>query len=98
MNELLSLLGRSKMLKVIHVLNVNTEGIRFNELKTNVDTSATTLSRRLGELEEFGLISRTELQTLPMTVTYRLTDAGLSLMPRVEGMFEWALENGQQND
>ena len=98
MDELLSLLGRSKMLKVMHVLNLHPEGIRFNELKTNVDTSATTLSRRLGELEEFGLISRTELPTLPMTVTYRLTDAGISLMPRVEGMFEWALNNGQQND
>ena len=98
MDELLSLLGRSKMLKVMHVLNLHGEGIRFNELKTNVDTSATTLSRRLGELEEFGLISRTELPTLPMTVTYRLTDAGISLMPRVEGMLEWALNNGQQND
>ena len=95
MDELLGLLGRSKMLKVIHVLNMHGEGIRFTELKTNVDTSATTLSRRLGELEEFGLVSRTELPTVPMTVIYRLTDAGLSLMPRVEGMFEWALDNGQ---
>ena len=97
-NELLGLLGRSKMLKVMHILNLHGEGIRFTELKTNVDTSATTLSRRLGELEEFGLVSRTELSTVPMTVTYRLTDAGLSLMPRVEGMFEWALINGQQDD
>jgi DNA-binding HxlR family transcriptional regulator/uncharacterized surface protein with fasciclin (FAS1) repeats len=97
-NELLGLLGRSKMLKVMHILNLHGEGIRFTELKTNVDTSATTLSRRLGELEEFGLVSRTELPTVPMTVIYRLTDAGLSLMPRVEGMFEWALINGQQDD
>ena len=96
MDELLGLLGRSKMLKVLHVLNTHNEGIRFTELKTNVDTSATTLSRRLGELEEFSLLSRTELPTVPMTVVYRLTDAGLSLMPRVEGMFEWALDNGQQ--
>ena len=95
MDELLGLLGRSKMLKVIHILNMHGEGIRFTELKTNVDTSATTLSRRLGELEEFGLVSRTELPTVPMTVVYRLTDAGLSLMPRVEGMCEWALDNGQ---
>ena len=94
MDELLGLLGRSKMLKVMHVLNLQGEGIRFTELKTEVDTSATTLSRRLGELEEFGLVSRTELPTVPMTVVYRLTDAGLSLMPRVEGMFEWALNNG----
>jgi DNA-binding HxlR family transcriptional regulator/uncharacterized surface protein with fasciclin (FAS1) repeats len=97
-NELLGLLGRSKMLKVMHILNLHGEGIRFTELKTNVDTSATTLSRRLSELEEFGLVSRTELPTVPMTVIYRLTDAGLSLMPRVEGMFEWALINGQQDD
>ena len=97
-NELLGLLGRSKMLKVMHVLNLHGEGIRFTELKATVDTSATTLSRRLGELEEFGLVSRTELPTVPMTVTYRLTDAGLSLMPRVEGMFEWALMNGQHDE
>ena len=98
MDELLGLLGRSKMLKVMHVLNLHGEGIRFTELKTNVDTSATTLSRRLGELEEFALVSRTELPTVPMTVVYRLTDAGLSLMPRVEGMFEWALSNGQPDN
>jgi DNA-binding HxlR family transcriptional regulator len=97
-NELLGLLGRSKMLKVMHVLNLHGEGIRFTELKATVDTSATTLSRRLGELEEFGLVSRTELPTVPMTVIYRLTDAGLSLMPRVEGMFEWALMNGQHDE
>ena len=95
MNELLALLGRSKMLKVMHSLNMHSEGIRFTDLKINVDTSATTLSRRLGELEEFGLVSRTELPTVPLTVIYRLTDAGLSLMPRVEGMFEWALNNGE---
>jgi DNA-binding HxlR family transcriptional regulator len=98
MDELLGLLGRSKMLKVMHVLNMHGEGIRFTELKGEVDTSATTLSRRLGELEEFGLVSRTELPTVPMTVVYRLTDAGLSLMPRVEGMFEWALNNGQPDN
>ena len=98
MDELLGLLGRSKMLKVMHVLNLHGEGIRFTELKADVDTSATTLSRRLGELEEFGLVSRTELPTVPMTVVYRLTDAGLSLMPRVEGMFEWALNNGQPDN
>jgi DNA-binding HxlR family transcriptional regulator len=95
MDELLGLLGRSKMLKVMQTLNLHSEGIRFNELKISVDTSATTLSRRLGELEEFGLVSRTELPTVPMTVIYRLTDAGISLMPRLEGMFEWALNNGQ---
>ena len=98
MDELLSLLGRSKMLKVMHVLNSHGEGIRFTELKANVDTSSTTLSRRIGELEEFGLISRTELPTLPMTVIYRLTDAGLSLMPRVEGMYEWALSTELKDD
>jgi DNA-binding HxlR family transcriptional regulator len=95
MDELLGLLGRSKMLKVMQTLNLHSEGIRFTELKISVDTSATTLSRRLGELEEFGLVSRTELPTVPMTVIYRLTDAGISLMPRLEGMFEWALNNGQ---
>jgi len=98
MDELLGLLGRSKMLKVMHVLKQHGEGIRFTELKTNVDTSSTTLSRRLGELEEFGLVSRTELQTVPMTVIYRFTDAGFSLMPRVEGMFEWAMNNGQHDN
>ena len=98
MDELLSLLGRSKMLKVMHVLNLHGEGIRFTELKAEVDTSATTLSRRLGELE--GIRSRISNGTSndPMTVVYRLTDAGLSLMPRVEGMFEWALNNGQPDN
>jgi DNA-binding HxlR family transcriptional regulator len=46
--------------------------------------------RALRSLERDGLITRTVTPTVPVTVTYELTDLGLSLHQMMRGIKTWA--------
>ena len=84
-DNLLSLLSKSTMLHTLVVLNSNKESMRFSEIERRVESSATTLSRRLTELEEYGLVTRTEFTDSQVTrVEYALTDDGVALHPSLE--------------
>ena len=50
-DELLSLLTKSKSLHILMVLDRKGNPARFSELKELVDSSSTTIARRLNELE-----------------------------------------------
>jgi len=55
---------------------------RFMELKANIDgIAAKMLSKELQQLELNGLVTRTVLDTRPITVEYNLTEFGHSLQP-----------------
>jgi len=47
------------------------------------------LTKELQDLEINGLISRTVMQTKPVTVEYALTEYGRSLKPIMDDMAEW---------
>lgn len=65
--------------------------LRFADLKRAVPgLSDRLLSQRLRELEEAGVLSRTVEDTLPVRVTYELTDKGESLEPAIISIGEWA--------
>jgi DNA-binding HxlR family transcriptional regulator len=49
-----------------------------------------TLTQTLRSLERDGLITRTATPTVPVTVTYELTDLGLSLQQMMRGLKTWA--------
>jgi DNA-binding HxlR family transcriptional regulator len=66
---------------------------RFVELSRAVPgLSQRVLSERLRELAEAGLLERHVDTGTPVTVTYSLTERGLSLAPAMEAMREWAAE------
>ena len=48
------------------------------------------LTQTLRSLERDGLITRTATPTVPVTVTYELTDLGLSLHQMMRGVKSWA--------
>ncbi|MDB4819702.1 helix-turn-helix transcriptional regulator [Euryarchaeota archaeon] len=95
-DELLILLSRSKMVPILHALYSEENPIRFTELKNRVDTSSTTLTRRLGELEDHRLVKRTVYETVPATVVYQLTDSDADLLPSLESFFEWVINDTNQ--
>lgn len=71
--------------------------IRFNELCRAIpDISPRMLSGTLRTLETDGLISRKVYPVVPPKVEYRLTDIGDSLIPHINRLTEWALENMQK--
>ena len=90
-DELLVLLSKSKMLSILYVMNCDPAPMRFSEIKKRVDSSSTTVARRLAELEDNGLVTLTAYATVPATVEYALTKDAISLQPSLESMFEWVL-------
>lgn len=63
---------------------------RFNELRRGVPRmSPSLLSRRLRELEEAGILSRSPVPDQPEVLEYRLTEAGQDLRPVIEAFGFW---------
>src|SRR5690348_992771 len=65
--------------------------MRYSELKRLLaGVSQKMLTQTLRSLERDGLITRTATPTVPVTVTYELTDLGLSLHQMMRGLKTWA--------
>ena len=90
--ELLRVLSKSKMLHVLYALGIGDGGLRFSEIKKSSLADSTTLSRRLTELEEIGMITRKELSTTPRAVEYHFTESYGILKPVLEGLLHYGLE------
>jgi DNA-binding HxlR family transcriptional regulator len=65
--------------------------MRFSELaRVLAGVSQKMLTQTLRSLELDGLITRTATPTVPVTVTYELTELGLSLFQMMRGIKIWA--------
>jgi len=66
----------------------------YSEIKRSVaGIGDSTLSDRLVELSNAGLVTRSVVEGPPVAVTYRLTDAGLALLPSLTALGDWARQN-----
>lgn len=84
--------GKWSML-ILCVLAEN-DSTRFNALgKAIPDISPKVLADTLKKLEADGLVSRKLYAEIPPRVEYSLTDLGRSLMPHIENLVSWAIEN-----
>jgi DNA-binding HxlR family transcriptional regulator len=65
--------------------------MRYSELSRRLaGVSQKMLTQTLRSLERDGLLTRTATPTVPVTVTYELTDLGLSLHQMMRGLKTWA--------
>jgi DNA-binding HxlR family transcriptional regulator len=65
--------------------------MRYSELlRLLAGVSQKMLTQTLRSLERDGLITRTATPTVPVTVSYELTDLGLSLHQMMRGIKTWA--------
>lgn len=84
--------GKWAML-VLCILSEN-EATRFNAIaKAIPDISPKVLTDTLKNLENDKLIRREVFAEIPPRVEYSLTDLGKSLMPHIENLLKWAIEN-----
>ncbi|WP_040795905.1 winged helix-turn-helix transcriptional regulator [Nocardia higoensis] len=68
--------------------------MRFSELaRTLAGVSQKVLTQTLRSLERDGLLTRTVTPTVPVTVSYELTELGLSLHHLMRGLRSWAETN-----
>jgi DNA-binding HxlR family transcriptional regulator len=66
----------------------------FSAVSRSIDgISDSMLSRRLAELTETGLVTRSVEQGPPVAVTYTLTAAGEALIPALHEVARWAEAN-----
>lgn len=82
-------------LLVIYTLD-KSEGapVRFKELQRQIpDISQKMLTVTLRTLEEDGYVTRKIWPEVPPRVEYALTDRARSLIPHVNSLINWALEN-----
>lgn len=82
-------------LLVIYTLNkAEREAIRFKELQREIpDISQKMLTVTLRTLEYDGYVTRTVYPEVPPRVEYALTDRTRSLLPLINALIEWALDN-----
>ncbi len=92
-NYTLSLInGKYKMI-ILYIL-MKYEVVRFNEMKKYIGTiSYKTLSQNFKELEKDQLVHRKEYPQIPPKVEYSLTPRGKTLIPILDAMCEWGLQN-----
>ena len=94
--DILSRLSSKWAMLILITLDAN-EVMRFNDLQKSIgDISQRMLSVTLRTLEADGLIGRKAYPEIPPRVEYRLTPRGLSLIPDLEGLVVWALDNMPQ--
>ncbi|MFG3340911.1 winged helix-turn-helix transcriptional regulator [Glycomyces sp. NPDC048151] len=67
------------------------KAMRYSEIaRLLAGVSQKMLTQTLRSLEHDGLLTRTVTPTVPVTVTYELTDLGLSLHHMTRGLRNWA--------
>ncbi len=83
-------LGRKYAMQLVSVVGAH-DSLRFAEIESHlVSASTSTISKRLDEFEEAGLISRTQYDEIPPRVEYALTGDGREVRERLEPLLEWA--------
>jgi DNA-binding HxlR family transcriptional regulator len=65
----------------------------FSDLEAELDIAPNTLSTRLGELTEAGLLDREAYDEVPPRVEYTPTEKAESLFPAFARLHHWAIEH-----
>ncbi|WP_419899068.1 winged helix-turn-helix transcriptional regulator [Roseomonas sp. USHLN139] len=91
--DMLDHLGSRWTVLVVIALSRRTR--RFSELRREIpDISQRMLTRTLRDLERLGLVERALHAAVPPRVDYRLSPMGMSLLPPLLGIIDWAARNG----
>lgn len=84
--------GKWKLVILITLIN---KPFRFKELAREINITPRMLSKELQDLETNKLISRTVLQTRPVSVEYAITEYGLTFQGVLDAMMNWGIEHRQ---
>jgi DNA-binding HxlR family transcriptional regulator len=89
--------GKWKLRIMRHLNNHIGEKNTFKKIQREIEgISAKMLSKELQDLEINLLVSRTVMDTKPITVNYAITEYGLSVFPVTETLVAWGLNHREQ--
>lgn len=91
--DLFRLLGKAHTLDILHLLILRASPLRFVEIQQQLKLSPNTLSDRLKELVQAGLLSKTSYNEIPPRVDYEVTRKARELEPVFESLIAWAKRN-----
>ena len=92
--NVLSRIGDSWSLLVLLALHDKAEAMRFSDLCRAIpDVSQKMLTSTLRKLEADDLLSRTIYPEMPPRVEYKLTKRGKTLIPLLNQLVDWSLDN-----
>lgn len=81
-------------LLVLYTLSQHDEPVRFKSLQRSIpDISQKMLTTTLRTLEQDGFVNRQIYAEVPPRVEYQVTERAESLMPHLNALFGWAIEN-----
>lgn len=92
-SELLDLLGKAHTMAVLREFAFTDEPLRFSGLEEQLGISPNTLSERLTELVEAGLLVRKSYDEIPPRVEYQPTPKAEALFPAFGHFHRWATEH-----
>ena len=87
--EMFDFFGKSHMMMLAGLFAKSGSPWRFNEIRDETEISQTTLSARLSDLVDEGLITRRSYDEIPPRVEYEATERLLVLGPVLQDIFEW---------
>ena len=90
LEDTLRIIGRKGTLVILDMLRVGPT--RFTALEKVLKVSPRTLSERLKELEEQGIVHRQAYAEVPPRVEYTLTAKGIALQPLLGKISDWLAE------
>lgn len=91
---LMETLGKKYALQLVCIVGAHGTA-RFSDVEAHLpDASTSTLSTRLDELREAGIVSRTQYDEIPPRVEYELTESGAELQERLEPLLAWVERQG----
>lgn len=85
--------GKKYGMQIVAMLGA-ADSMRYGELKERLGaTSDSTMSERLGQLEDAALVDRQSYDEIPPRVEYSLTATGRELEAHLQPLLEWAAED-----
>ena len=85
----LNLIGDKWSMLILHHLKHNGP-MRYKDCQEADGISSRTLTLRLNQLENAGLILRKEYKEYPPRTEYTITKKGLAITPALDAMTEWS--------
>lgn len=90
--KLLDLLGRAYAMAVLSEFAFAGGPLRFSDLEAALDIAPNTLSARLRDLTDAGLLDREAYNEVPPRVEYTPTERAEALFPVFAHLHHWAIE------
>jgi len=90
--DLLDLLGRAHAMAVLSAFAFADGPLRFSDLEGDLDVAPNTLSARLSDFTEAGLLDREAFDEIPPRVEYTPTEKAEALFPVFAHLHHWAID------